>query len=67
MSLAVERKILSRATYPGAPSYGGVRAWVEGSQARRNRTLAEASNLLGYKACVNYCTDYTFVKREHSC
>ena len=24
--------ILSRATFPGAPSYGGVRTWVEGSQ-----------------------------------
>ncbi len=23
--------ILSRATYPGAPSYGGVRTWVESS------------------------------------
>ena len=31
--------ILSRATFPGALSYGGVRTWVE----------AEASNLLGYK------------------
>ncbi len=41
--------ILSRATFPGAPSYGGVRTWVEGSQARGNRTLAEASNLLGYR------------------
>ncbi len=26
--------ILSRATFPGAPSYGGVRTWVEGSQTR---------------------------------
>ncbi len=26
--------ILSRATFPGAPSYGGMRTWVEGSQAR---------------------------------
>ena len=59
-----------------APRYGGVRTWVEGSQAHGNRTLAEASNLLSYKentqqdlsqACANYCTDYTFVKREHSC
>ncbi len=24
--------MLSRATYPGDPSYGGVRTWVEGSQ-----------------------------------
>ena len=30
--------ILSRATYPwpGAPSFGGVRTWVEGSQTRGN-------------------------------
>ena len=41
--------ILSRATFPGAPSYGGVRAWVEGSQTRGDRALAGASNLLGYK------------------
>ena len=27
--------ILSRATYPGVPSYGGVRTWVEGSQASK--------------------------------
>ncbi len=26
-------KILSRATYPGARRYGGVRIWVEGSQS----------------------------------
>ena len=45
----LEHNILSRATFPGAPSYNGVRTWVEGSQARGNRTLAEASNLLGYK------------------
>ncbi len=38
-----------RATFPGAPSYNGVRTWVEGSQTRRDRALAEASNLLGYK------------------
>ncbi len=38
--------ILSRATFPGAPSYGGVRTWMEGSQTR---ALAETSNLLGYK------------------
>ncbi len=42
--------ILSRATYHRAPSYGGVRTWVEGSQARDSRALAEASKLLGYKA-----------------
>ena len=41
--------ILSPATFPGAPSYGGVRTWVEGSQAHGNCPLAEASNLLGYK------------------
>ncbi len=34
---------------PRAPSYGGVRTWVEGSQMRRDRALARASNLLGYK------------------
>ncbi len=33
--------ILSRATYPGAPSYGGMRTWVESSQAREDRALAE--------------------------
>ncbi len=26
--------VLSRATFPGAPSYSGVRTWVEGSQTR---------------------------------
>ncbi len=41
--------ILSRATFPRAPSYGGVRTWVEGSQMCGDRALAEASNLLGYK------------------
>ncbi len=34
---------------PGAPSYGGVRTWVEGSETSRDCALAEASNLLGYK------------------
>ncbi len=33
---------------PRAPSYGGVRTWVEGSQMRGDRALARASNLLGY-------------------
>ncbi len=28
--------ILSRATFPGAPSYAGVRTWVEGSQPTLN-------------------------------
>ena len=41
--------ILSRATFPGAPSYDGVRTWVEGSQTRGDSALAEASNPLGYK------------------
>ena len=41
--------ILSRATFPGAPSYSGVKTWVEGSQTCGRRTLAEASNPLGYK------------------
>ncbi len=27
-----KENILSRATFPGAPSHGGVRTWVEGSQ-----------------------------------
>ena len=44
--------ILSRATYPGAPSYGGVRTCVESSQAREDCVLAEAS----------YYIDYTFTK-----
>ncbi len=43
------RYILSRATFPGAPSYGGVWTWVEVSQTRGDHMLAEASNLLGYK------------------
>ncbi len=30
---------------PRAPSYGGVRTWVEGSQIRGDRALARASNL----------------------
>ncbi len=34
---------------PRAPSYAGVRTWVEGSQMCENRALAGASNLLGYK------------------
>ncbi len=34
---------------PTAPSYGGMRTWVEGSQMRGDRALARASNLLGYK------------------
>ncbi len=41
--------ILSRATFPGAPSYGGVKTWVEGSQMRGDLALADASNLLVYK------------------
>ncbi len=34
------------ATYHRAPIYVGMRPWVEGSQVRENRALAEASNLL---------------------
>ena len=34
---------------PRAPSYGGVRTWVEGSQIRGGRALAGASNLMGYQ------------------
>ena len=47
--MQIAHSVLSRATFPGAPSYGGVRTWVEGSQTRGSRTLAEASNLMGYK------------------
>ncbi len=45
----MHENILSRATFPWAPSYGSVRTWVEGSQTRGDRTLDEASNILGYK------------------
>ena len=46
----VPSSILSHATFPGAPSYSGVRIWVEGSQTCRDRPLAEAFNQqLGYK------------------
>ena len=45
--------ILSSATFLGAPSYGGVRTWVEGSQTRGDRALAGASNLLGYKEYIH--------------
>ncbi len=41
--------ILSRATYHRAPRYGGMRTRMEGLLARGNHTLAEASNLMGYK------------------
>ncbi len=34
---------------PRAPSYGGVRTWVEGFQMRGNCAMARASNLLGYR------------------
>ncbi len=44
---------------PRAPSYGGVRTWVEGSQMRGDRALVGASNLLGYKEYIQqdfkYC------------
>ncbi len=52
--------ILSRVTFPGAPSYGGVRTWVEGSQTRGDRALAEASNLLGYD-----CLTQAVAKRSY--
>ena len=42
------QKILSRATFSGAPSYGGMRTCVECSQTHGSRALAEASNLLAY-------------------
>ena len=51
--------LLSRATSLGAPSYGGVRTWVEGSQTRRDRALAGASNLLGYKELSTNNAKYT--------
>ena len=49
MAIYIATTLLLRATYTGAPSCGGMRTWVEGSQARGNCTMAEASNLLGYK------------------
>ncbi len=39
---------LSRTTSLGAPSHGGLRTWVEGSQARRNRALAGANLYTDY-------------------
>ncbi len=39
--------ILSHATYHRAPSYDGVRTWVEDLLACGERTLAEASKLMG--------------------
>ncbi len=47
----IYKTILSCATFPGAPSYGGVRTWVEGSKMHGYRALAEASNLqyIAYK------------------
>ena len=43
------KKYIVACHLPRAPSYGGVRTWVEGSQMRGNRAWAGASNLLGYK------------------
>ena len=34
----VTNMMLSHATFPGTPSYGGVRTWVEGSQTCGGRT-----------------------------
>ena len=54
---------LSCAIYYRAPRYGGVRTWVQGLLARRERTLAEASNLMGckpyrlYKSCAPHGGD----------
>ena len=48
-SVLTSTNVLLHATFPGAPSYSGVRTWVEGSQTRGGRALSEASNLLGYK------------------
>ncbi len=36
--------ILSRATFPGAPSYGGVRTWVEGSHTLFNTDYYSKTN-----------------------
>ncbi len=43
-SSGITGNILSRATFQGAPSYGGMRTWMEGS------------NLLGYKEYVSLKT-----------
>ncbi len=45
---------MSRATYPGTPGYGGIRTWVESSQACDPHTLAEASVPLDYKEYAQY-------------
>ena len=41
--------ILLRDTYHRAPRYGDMRTWMEGLLAGGTRSLAEASNLVGYK------------------
>ncbi len=38
--------ILSRATFPGGPSYGGVRTWVEGSQTCGNNKITNKQCLI---------------------
>ncbi len=48
-TLTLTRKYIVTCHLPRAPSYGGVRTWVEGSQMRGGHALAGASNLLGYK------------------
>ena len=42
VSITSYKYILSRATFPGAPSYDGMRTWVEGSQTCGDRALDEA-------------------------
>ena len=48
---------------PRAPSYGGVRTWVEGSQMSGDRALVGASNLLGYKEYTQQ--DFKYVWHRH--
>ena len=45
--------ILSSATFPGAPSYSGVRTWVEDSQTRRGPCVGWSLQLLGWPVLLN--------------
>ena len=49
--------ILSCTTYPGAPSYGGVRTWVEGPE--RMGTVHWLT-----QAVLNHYTDYIHIKTK---
>ncbi len=51
---------------PRAPSYNGVRTWVEGSQMHGDRALAGASNLLGYKECDTNSNKITNNNAKHT-